>query len=138
MLLLLCNSSISVVTEPPQVGAADYSVTKKKYIIRKDDQLLVFKNKQDALNVINNDENSDDTSELNALIDIDVSEKIENTPTEAKQALQPIYDINAMLQALQHNAQAERLLNERNYQALLAMYERHIDEEEVELLLMAV
>ena len=138
MLLLLCNSSISVVTEPPQVGAADYSVTKKKYIIRKDGQLLVFKNKQDALNVINNDENSDDTSELNALIDIDVSEKIENTPTEAKQALQPIYDINAMLQALQHNAQAERLLNERNYQALLAMYERHIDEEEVELLLMAV
>lgn len=142
--MLLLTLNLDVATTSPDVvntiKAGGYvDAPSKKYIVRKDGKLLVFKNKRDALNVINLID--DATSELNALIDIDVSEKQIEEPGVAKIArlptFKPAYDIDAMLQALQSNLQAEQLLQARQYQALLALYEQFIDDDEVELLLMA-
>ena len=135
--LLGVSANDDYISATESKGAGSYGKTKKNYIIKKDNQLLVFQSKQEAVDHLNNDEKLSATSELNALIDIDISETIENEPQVVKQALQPVYNVNAMLSALKANAQAEQLLNDRKYQALLAMYEQYLDEEDIEILLLA-
>ena len=118
-----------------QTGAPPYSV-KKKHIVRIGNEIRVYGSKQEAINALQDDD-LDDVGEINALIDLDIAEKEEVQPQAQEIALQPTYDLTAMLETLKANAIAEQLLNERKYQALLAMYEQFIDEEEIELLLLA-
>ena len=120
-------------SEIPAITAAGGYEDKKKYIINKNGQLLVFKTKHEALALLN--EETSPIDEIKALIDIDVSEKAEVQPQAVETA--SMYDINAMLEALRDNAQAEQLLNQQKYQHLIAMYEDYMDEQDIELLLMA-
>jgi hypothetical protein len=114
-------------------GAGSYDDEKKKrYIVKIGEQVIVCSSKRDALALIDKQYQDNDIIKQ----EIEQPAVIEQVAVAEKQS--KIYDIDAMLAAMQHQAQAERLAAEMQYQRLIAHYEQFIDDEEVELLLMAM
>lgn len=127
LLVYQLNLATSNVKIAPIGAAPNYS---NKYLVRKGNQLILFKNKLDALNALNEQEL--DTTEPSASIEED------NAPEAVEIANKPIYDVSMMVDALINNEKALALINEQKYQQFVRMYESWIEEEELEMLLMAL
>lgn len=119
-------------------GAGDYGESKKrkrKFIVKKDGQLLVFHDEQTALAALEEDEpEAVETQEMAQ----------ESTPTEKQEviAAQPnmSIELDRIKQAAiehEHREQYQRLLRKERYEELVALYERLMDEEEDDFLLMS-
>lgn len=121
-------------------GAVNYEQA-KKYIVRTKKRTVVVNSREEAEKVMLLDGMAEENSELNSPADVNVSDNTKNAPESAKQPLKTIkpviYDFNLMLETLQSQANAEYLANQQKYMALIQMYEQFIEDEEIELLLMA-
>ena len=126
------DASVSVVSN----GGADYGKTKKRYVVRVDDKLLSFTNKQAAINYLDS---------VNTK-----TQKQEEVPPQAQEIAQEaihsevlpeitidIEAIKAMAQQREALSQLQNQLRRMQYEAILKAYEQWLDEEEIELLLMA-
>ncbi|MES2637566.1 MAG: hypothetical protein V4605_09590, partial [Pseudomonadota bacterium] len=104
---------------------------KQRYVVEKDGEYLFFNSKRAALNAL---QQASATLEV-ATVEAKVSASTENTPQVF--AAPVLHDINAMLQAFNDNAQAQALLRQKDYAAFIQSYENWLDEEAIELLLLA-
>lgn len=115
-------------------GDYDDKPKKRKFIVRKGNSLLVFNSEAEAANVI--------AAEAQDALPVEVKAKAKTARKKAAKdvSVDPVatYDVNAMLAALQARADAEHMLNQQRYEAFIAAYEQFIDDEEVELLLLAM
>lgn len=123
LLLLLHNQYHS--------GSAAFDKKTKPVYLKHDGRLLAFKNEADL-------------RRFNELLDSETLEKVENKPQAQEIATAPIPDEIIPLKAIEQVAQVaneadyyQYLVKSQQYEALLKLYERFIEEEEIELLLMA-
>jgi hypothetical protein len=123
------DASLSTVAGSSESGNA---AKKRRFILKHEGQLLAFKNERD-LRLFN------DSLQVNR------PEEQENKPQAQETAITPIPDAKVPLQVIEQVAQITNeanyykfLVQSQQYEALLKLYERFIDEEELELLLMAV
>ena len=109
------------------IGAPSY----ESYVVKKGNKLFVFKRKQDALNALNDDVETKPIEPVKK----QTKAKTLKQKVIASQA-QETYDLNAVLAALNANAQAQYFANKQKYEALIRLYEEYLDEQDVELLLL--
>ena len=119
---------IGVVTAQSTSGVAGG----KRYLVRRGKELTAYNEQQEAL------------SEFNAAIAA-LEEPVKaqtKTAKIAKAAPQQVqanvqhYDIQAMLNELKANIQAQQLLQQQQYQQFIELYEQYQDEQDIEMLLL--
>jgi hypothetical protein len=123
------DASSSTVAGSSESGNA---AKKRRFILKHEGQLLEFRNERD-LRLFNDS------------LNVTVPKQHENAPEAQEIAKTPIPDVKVPLQVIEQVAQItneanyyQYLVQSQQYEALLKLYERFIDEEELELLLMAV
>jgi hypothetical protein len=123
------DASLSTVAGSSESGNA---AKKRRFILKHEGQLLEFRNERD-LRLFN------DSLQAN------IPKQQENKPRTQEIAITPIPDVKVPLQVIEQVAiitneanYYQYLVQSQQYEALLKLYERFIDEEELELLLMAV
>lgn len=103
---------------------------KRKYVVKVGNQLMVFAKEADAANALPKPEKKN------------IPAKRGKKPVEAKEAPKPdvaisLDEIKRQADLTQMRAEVDRLLEMRRYEALISLYEEMVDEEEVEMLLLA-
>jgi hypothetical protein len=124
-------SEVATTADVTTAGAGSYG-NKRRFILKHEGQLLEFRNERD-LRLFNDS------------LNVTAPKQIENAPKAQEIALAPIPDVKVPLQVIEQVANItneanyyQYLVQSQQYEALLKLYERFIDEEELELLLMAV
>ena len=108
---------------PVSGGAGDYPTRKKKYTVRRGDELLVFSSKQQALDVLL----------------ADASPKLKKKQPKPEPVPEVKIELPKVKAYAETTGQAEKYqvaFDARKYEALIVIFEQMRDEEEIELLLM--
>ena len=113
LLLLLSNTQ-------PVAGGYDDKPRKKRYVVKVDDQLIVFTSKQAALQALDLDKTDQTVEVQKPLITV------------------PLENVKALASEREALALFKKRLDLMQYEALLKKYEQWQDEDDIEMLMMAL